>query len=96
MLDDLEAFVAESLRRYPDPPFSLKVRRGCAQAIEGLMATGLLNIQPAFRHMILLGLRDWTMEAAVLKFPDLFTEKAREIATARLWIADHDKELKAR
>jgi len=89
--DPLEAFIDESLRRsskkeYPATVFR-RMRRdyGTVQAIERLVIDG--DVQSGFKALLKLGMRDWTIEAAVLKFPDRFSKSAVECAEFRLRVA---------
>jgi hypothetical protein len=89
--DPLEAFIDESLRRsskkdYPATVFR-RMRRdyGTVAAIERLVVDG--EIQSGFKALVSLGMRDWTIEAAVLKFPARFNKSAVECAEFRLRVA---------
>ena len=89
--DELEAFIDESLQRslkkdYPATVFR-RMRRdhGTVGAIERLVIDG--DIQSGFKALVKLGMRDWTIEAAVLKFPGRFSKSARECAEFRLRVA---------
>jgi hypothetical protein len=55
---------------------------GTIEAIERLVQSG--DIQSGFKKLRKLGLLDWTIEAAVTKFPHVFTRHARECSEWRL------------
>jgi hypothetical protein len=88
MSAELEKFIDESLRRssaegYPAPVFRrMRDDWGTKGAIERLVVSG--DIQSGFVRLKELGLIDWSIEAAVLKFPDEFSKAIREAATFRL------------
>jgi len=89
--DELEAFIEESLQRssekgYPATVFR-RMRRdhGTVEAIERLVQTG--DIQSGFKQLVKLNMREWTIEAAVLRFPGRFTKNAWDCAQFRLRIA---------
>jgi hypothetical protein len=80
-MDPLEAFIDESIRLslskgYPLDPF-LRMRRDykTVEAIERSVKSG--EIQSGFKKLLSLGLRDWSIEAAVIKFPDRFSKDAQ-------------------
>jgi hypothetical protein len=85
---DLEAFVDESIRRskakgyYPSEFVRMRARWKTKKAIRRLVISG--DIQSGFRRMKDLGLLDWALEAAVLKFPNEFDAPVREAARWRL------------
>ena len=89
--DELEAFIDESLRRslkkeYPASVFRrMRQQYGTVEAIERLVKDG--DIQSGFKALVKLGMRDWTIEAAVLKFPGRFSKSARDCAEFRLRVA---------
>ena len=52
-------------------------------AMEQLVESGV--IQSGFKRMKKLGMaKDWSVEAGILKFPDRFSDRARECAQFRL------------
>jgi hypothetical protein len=59
-----------------------RAQYGTIEAIERLVQSG--DIQSGFKRLRELGLLDWTIEAAVIKFPDEFTRHARECSAWRL------------
>lgn len=85
---ELEAFVDEMLRRahgkgyHPTAFIGMRGRRGTLEAISRLVRSG--DMQSGFRRLKELGLLDWTIEAAVLKFPHEFARDDRECAVFRL------------
>ena len=95
---ELEAFIDEALRRaqekdyHPTAFVGMRARRGTLEAISRLVRSG--DMQSGFRRMKELGLLDWTIEAAVLKFPHEFTRDDRECAFFRLqqvgWRPKHE------
>ena len=85
---DLEAFVDEGLTlafargHHPTSFVGMRHQLGTIGAIERLVETG--DVQSGFKRLQALGLIDWSMEAAVLKFSDQFTAAARQCAEWRL------------
>ena len=84
----LEAFIDEGLRLarkrgYPNTGFvQMRGRYGTIGAITRLVTSG--EIKKGLVRMIELGLADWTIDAAVEKFPECFREDVREAARWRL------------
>ncbi len=84
----LEAFIDEGIRRaklhnYRPTVFQrMRHDHGTLQAIEMLVRSG--DIQSGFKRLQELDLREWTIEAAVVKFPTEFSRVARECAEWRL------------
>ena len=84
----LEAFIDETIEfakaRGYVPTIFIGMRRqyGTLEAIERLVQTG--DIQSGFKRLAQLGLVDWTIEAAVIKFGDEFSRHAKECAEWRL------------
>ncbi|HEX4158014.1 MAG TPA: hypothetical protein VHY79_06030 [Rhizomicrobium sp.] len=87
-MDELESFIDETIRRAAEhgyvPTVFIKMRRdyGTVSAISRLVRTG--DTQTGFTRLNELGLRDWTIEAAVLRFPDCFDRNDRASAAWRL------------
>jgi hypothetical protein len=87
-VDELEAFIDEMLRLaaannyHPTVFVGMRNKRGTVPAIEKLVQSG--DVQSGFKRLRDLGLLDWTIESAVLKFPDRFSRAARECAEFRL------------
>ena len=85
---ELEAFVDEMLRRahekdyHPIAFIGMRARRGTLEAISRLIRDS--DMQSGFRRLKELSLLDWTIEAAVLRFPHEFTRDDRECASFRL------------
>ena len=85
---ELEAFMDESLRQgvkkgYNQPIFMrMRTRHGTVEAMKKLVVSS--EIQSGFQRMKEIGLLDWTVEAAILKFPDEFTFEDRDAAKWRL------------
>jgi hypothetical protein len=94
-IDPLEAFIDECVRmcvkhKYHPTVFQgMRDRHKTIPAIEKLVQSG--EIQSGFKRLKELGLLDWTIEAAVLKFPDRFSPNARECAEFRLRLAHEEK-----
>ncbi|MBJ3774929.1 hypothetical protein [Acuticoccus mangrovi] len=88
----LESFIDEMIRlsrkRGYSPTTFIQMRRrhGTVDAISRLVVSG--DIQSGFRRLDALGLLDWTIEAAVRKFPDEFS---REVQYAAKWRLDQVK-----
>jgi hypothetical protein len=84
----LDQFVDEGIRRGSaagyHPTVFLRMRQdyGTKQAIERIVKTS--KPQSGFRRMKDLGLLEWTLESAVLKFPEQFSSHAGTYAKARL------------
>jgi len=84
----LEQFIDEGIKlgikHGFQPTVFLRMRQdhGLVVAIERLVKTG--EPQAGFKRMKEFGLLDWTLEAAVLKYPDQFSKHAKEYAKARL------------
>jgi hypothetical protein len=84
----LEAFIDEGIRLcrksgYPPTVFEgMRKRHRTLGAITRLVVSG--DIQSGFTRMKGLGLLEWTIEAAVVRFPDEFSKEVREAAEWRL------------
>lgn len=87
----LEAFIDETIHRGREkgyiPTVFIAMRRemGTIPAISRLVRSG--DLQSGFKRLRSLGLLDWTIEAAVEKFPEEFTATDRECAAFRLRLA---------
>ena len=85
---ELERFVDEMLQLarahgyHPTVFVAMRHQLGVVEAISRLVQSG--DLQSGFKHLVGLGLKDWTIEAAVLKFPNEFSRNARECAEFRL------------
>jgi hypothetical protein len=85
----LEAFIDEGIRLcrendYPPKVFErMRRRHRTIGAITRLVVSGG-EPQSGFKRMNDLGLLDWTIEAAVVRFPDEFSKAVREVAEWRL------------
>jgi len=79
-IDELESFIDETIRQArqhgyrPTTFIAMRERHGTVYAIEKLMQTG--DVQSGFRRLKELGLMDWSIEAAVLKYPSRFSNTA--------------------
>jgi hypothetical protein len=92
----LEAFIDEGIqlakaRGYVPTVFiSMRHQYGTLESIERLVQSG--EIQSGFKRLKLLDLLDWTIEAAIMKFPAEFSRNARQCAEWRLTQASSDTE----
>lgn len=97
MSDELEVFIDETIRLGAEkgyhPTVFIKMRRDhkTIPAISKLVQSG--EIQSGFRKLEKLGLLDATIEAAVLKFPDEFTDQDIECAEFRLRVARNNEKI---
>ncbi len=88
---ELEAYIDESIRRstrrgyYPTVFRRMRDQHGTVAAISMLVESG--EVQSGFKRLKKLGLIEWSIEAAVVKFPECFTSRARECAEFRLKLA---------
>lgn len=86
-VSDLDAWVDESIRiavshgYRPTVFLAMRTRHGTKGAIERLVLSG--DIQSGFKRLKELNLLEWTIEAAVRKFPDDFPN--REVRAAAEW-----------
>ena len=84
----LDEFVDELIRLsnqagYDPKAFrQMRARLGTVEAIKRLVIAG--EIQSGFTRLKELGLLEWSLEAAVLKFPTEFTSEYEEAAKWRL------------
>ena len=84
----LESFIDETIRLarqkgyHPTTFVAMRKRHGTVPAISKLVVSG--DIQSGFKRLKELGLLDWSIEAAVVKFPDEFSREIREAAEWRL------------
>ncbi|MDZ4277460.1 MAG: hypothetical protein U0995_15580 [Erythrobacter sp.] len=84
----LEAFIDETIRvsakhgYHPTAFIGMRARHGTVEAISRLVISG--DVQSGFNKLHSLGLLDYTIEAAVLKFPEEFRKQERECADFRL------------
>ena len=84
----LEAFIDQMIKlakphRYTPTTFiGMRRQYGTIRAIERLVESG--DIQSGFDRLSKIGLLDWTIEAAVIKFPEEFGHSTRECAKWRL------------
>ena len=85
---DLESFVAEGVRRaqergyHPTVFLRMRERHGTAGAIRRLVRSG--DVQSGLTRLVELGLSEWSVEAAVLRFRDEFSVQDRQAAEWRL------------
>jgi hypothetical protein len=85
---ELEAFVDETIRlskgRGYNPTTFVGMRHqfGTIDAIERLVQSG--EMQSGFKRLKQLGLLDWTIESAVIKFAAEFSNNAKQCAEWRL------------
>ena len=84
----LEAFIDETVRLsrehnyHPTIFVGMRQRLGTIKAISQLVTSG--DIQSGFQRLEQLGLLNWTIEAAVTKFPDEFSREVLQAAEWRL------------
>ncbi len=92
----LEQFIVESLKRSSEKKYhptgflqmvpkafpSESARLGLIEAIRRCVESS--EPKSGFRRMVDLDLKDWTLEAAVLRFPELFKPQAIAYAETRL------------
>jgi hypothetical protein len=84
----LEAFVDETIRLAKEHGYnptvfqSMRRQHGTIEAIEKLVQSG--EVQSGFKRLKQLGLLDWSIESAVMKFPTEFSRNARQCAEWRL------------
>lgn len=87
----LEAFVDETILRGREKGYIPTIFIGMRQDLETIPAISRLvrsgDIQSGFKRLQALGLLEWTIEAAVEKFPEEFSKDDRECATFRLRLA---------
>lgn len=87
----LESFIDETIRiarergYNPSAFIVMRHRHGTIEAIARLVVSG--ETQSGFKRLKSLGLLDWSIEAAVLKFPAEFTADVRQSAEFRLRLA---------
>ena len=85
---NLEAFIDEGIefskaRGYNPTVFiGMRGQHGAIEAIERLVQSG--DIQSGFKRLRQMNLLEWTIEAAVTKFPSEFGRHTRECAEWRL------------
>jgi len=87
----LEAFIDETIRLSRENGYNptafvgMRHKHGTIGAISKLVQSG--DLQSGFKRLQQLGLLDWTIEAAVEKFPDEFSKNDRDCAAFRLSLA---------
>lgn len=90
-LTALDAFLDEMIRRagvlgyHPKVFISMRQRHGTIAAISKPVQSG--DLQTGFKRLNGLGMLDWTIEAAVVKFSNLFSRDDLECAEFRLRMA---------
>ena len=88
----LETFIDETMKRSAEKGYhattfiGMRTRHGTVSAISRLVASG--DIQSGFTKLKKLGLLNYTIEAAVMKFPDEFSKSDRECAAFRLSLVE--------
>ncbi|UWU68201.1 hypothetical protein [Bradyrhizobium sp. NC92] len=86
-ISDLDAWIDESIRisakhdYHPTAFVGMRARHGTVEAIKRLVSQG--DIQSGFRRLKELGLKEWTIEQAVINFPGDFPN--RELREAARW-----------
>lgn len=92
---ELEAFIDETIRvsaqhaYYPTAFMAMRERHGTKNAISRLVVSG--DVQSGFSKLQKLGLIDYTIEAAIMKFPGEFSRQDHECAEFRLRMVAEDK-----
>jgi hypothetical protein len=92
-MDPLEDFIDESIRwsvangYVPTIFYRMRRHYGTIAAIEKLVQSD--EIQSGFKKLKDLGLPEWSLEAAVLKFPQRFSKNAQARSEIRLRSAKH-------
>ncbi|URK88003.1 hypothetical protein LP421_10510 [Rhizobium sp. RCAM05350] len=85
---ELEAFIDDTIRRGQKKGYHPTVFIGMRSALTTIPAISKLvrsgDLQSRFKRLEKLGLLDWTIEAAVEKFPDEFDPTDRACAAFRL------------
>jgi hypothetical protein len=87
----LDAFIDETIRiarehgYHPTAFIEMRQRHGTMDAIARLVESG--DVQSGFKRLQQLGLLDYSIETAVLKFPTEFTKASRDCAEFRLRVA---------
>lgn len=85
---ELEAFIDEAIRLgaergyHPTVFIGMRHDHGTVKAISRLVRSG--DVQSGFKRLKALRLIEWTIEAAVLRFPDEFQAADIECAEFRL------------
>jgi hypothetical protein len=87
--DFIDTSIVESAKKdyHPTAFIGMRENLGTVPAIVKLVTQG--DIQSGFRSLEKLGMIDWTIEAAVLKFPKDFPN--REVQAAAAWRIDQAK-----
>lgn len=91
---ELEAFIDETITfsaqkaYHPTTFIGMQQCHGTVEAISRLVISG--DVQSGFSKLHKLGLLDHTIEAAVLKYPDEFSQQAHECAVFRLRMVQGD------
>lgn len=84
----LEEFVDESIRKaqavgyHPTTFMAMWKQDRSTTPIERLVVSS--EPKSGYKRMVREGLKEWTLESAVLKYPGRFTRTAKEYAKARL------------
>ena len=85
---ELNEFIEESLRQAASRNFHPKVFPSLWSSTKSPLTIEkfVISSKPrsGFRRMVELGLKEWTLEAAVLAYPDQFSREARVYAEARM------------
>jgi hypothetical protein len=92
----LESFIDETINvaiehdYHPTIFVSMRNQLGTVPAITKLVESG--DVQSGFKRLEKLNLLDYTIERAVLRFPNEFTARARECAEFRLRLVQSKEE----
>jgi len=85
---ELDAFVNEGIRLSKERGYNpttfvgMRHQHGTIDAIERLVQSG--ELQSGFKRLKQLGLIDWTIESAVIRFATEFSSNAKQCAEWRL------------
>lgn len=95
MSAELEAFIDETIRisaqhhYHPTIFISMRRRHGTVEAINRLVVSG--DVQSGFKRLKELGLLAYSIEAAVVRFPDEFPPTSHECAEFRLRVVEDNE-----
>lgn len=84
MITTIDEYIDETIRvsavhgYHPTEFIAMRIRYGTVECIKRLLKNG--DIQSGFKRLCELGLKEHTIEAAALKFPDQFSKD--ELASA--------------
>lgn len=88
MVTTIDEYIDETIRisaahgYHPTEFIAMRIRYGTVECIKRLLKNG--DIQSGFKRLCELGLKEHTIEAAALKYPQFFTPAELEAAQWRL------------